>query len=181
MTLADHVYEDLASRIECKEALPCKLTFSALAKHYKVSLTPVRTAVTRLVNEGYLKTLDNGRLQVGDSPPAAKRRPKLSVPLELPHGRLEADRVDDGELTSRLTEVVVRMRRPGDALAPGRHGTHRLKERFRQAGIPPWERSTYPVIVVDDEVALIPGIGVAARYAAHGAGWRVRWQPRHRP
>jgi DNA-binding GntR family transcriptional regulator len=94
MTLADHVYEDLASRIESKEALPCKLTFSALAKHYKVSLTPVRTAVTRLVNEGFLKTLDNGRLQVGDNPPAATRRAKPSVPLELPKDREAAIRAD---------------------------------------------------------------------------------------
>jgi DNA-binding GntR family transcriptional regulator len=94
MTLADHVYEDLASRIESKDALPCKLTFSALAKHYKVSLTPVRTAVTRLVSEGYLKTLDNGRLQVGDSPPAAKKRTRPSVPLELPKDREAAIRAD---------------------------------------------------------------------------------------
>jgi DNA-binding GntR family transcriptional regulator len=94
MTLADHVYEDLASRIESKDALPCKLTFSALAKHYKVSLTPVRTAVTRLVSEGHLKTLDNGRLQVSDSPPAAKRRAKPSVPLELPTDREATIRAD---------------------------------------------------------------------------------------
>ena len=94
MTLADHVYEDLASRIESNDALPCKLTFSALAKHYKVSLTPVRTAVTRLVSEGYLKTLDNGRLQVGDTPPAAKRRAKPSLPLELPKDREAAIRAD---------------------------------------------------------------------------------------
>jgi tRNA(Ile)-lysidine synthase len=118
---------------------------------------------------------------VPDVPPFTPIVWPLSMPLELPHGRLEADRADDGELTPRVTEVVVRMRRAGDSLAPGRHGTHRLKERFRQAGIPPWERATYPVIVVDDEVAMIPGVGVAVRYAAHGAGWRVRWRPRQRP
>ena len=120
MTLAEHVYEDLASRIESNDALPCKLTFSALAKHYKVSLTPVRTAVTRLVSEGYLKTLDNGRLQVGDTPPAAKRRSKPSLPLELPK---------DHEATIRAD--LIRMSLTGDtryireAAAASRYGIGR--------------------------------------------------------
>ncbi len=83
MKLAERVYEDLSSRIESKEPLPCKLTFSALAKHFKVSLTPVRTAVKRLVSDGYLVALDNGRLQVSDELPA-KRRIKPDLPLEPP-------------------------------------------------------------------------------------------------
>jgi DNA-binding GntR family transcriptional regulator len=83
MKLAERVYEDLSSRIESQEPLPCKLTFSALAKHYQVSLTPVRTAVKQLVSEGYLVTLDNGRLQVNDEPPA-KRRTRKVLPLEPP-------------------------------------------------------------------------------------------------
>lgn len=83
MTLAELVFEDLASRIESKEPLPSKLTFSALAKHYKVSLTPVRTAVKRLISEGYFKALDNGRLQVSDSLPQ-RRRPKRLRPPEPP-------------------------------------------------------------------------------------------------
>jgi DNA-binding GntR family transcriptional regulator len=94
MTLAELVFEDLASRIESQEALPCKLTFSALAKHYKVSLTPVRTAVSQLVSEGYLKTLDNGRLQVSDSPPPARRKDKKSLPLELPKDHEASIRAD---------------------------------------------------------------------------------------
>jgi len=83
MKLAERVYEDLSSRIESKEPLPCKLTFSALAKLYSVSLTPVRTAVKRLVSEGYLVALDNGRLQVSGDPPA-RRRSKKVLPLEPP-------------------------------------------------------------------------------------------------
>jgi DNA-binding GntR family transcriptional regulator len=94
MTLAELVFEDLASRIESHEAAPCKLTFSALAKHYKVSLTPVRTAVTRLVTEGYLRTLDNGRLQVSDNPPPARRRSASSLPLELPKDHEATIRAD---------------------------------------------------------------------------------------
>lgn len=69
MKLSERIYEDLCSRIEAGEGPPCKLTFSALSKHYGVSLTPVRTAVKQLVSEGFLVTLDNGRLQVSDNPP----------------------------------------------------------------------------------------------------------------
>ncbi|MEX2317545.1 MAG: GntR family transcriptional regulator [Pirellulales bacterium] len=77
MTLSDTVYADLAARIESGEGPPSKLTFKELAKHYGVSLTPVRAAVARLLDEGYLITRVNGRLQVSPSPPkrpAAARR-----------------------------------------------------------------------------------------------------------
>jgi DNA-binding GntR family transcriptional regulator len=94
MTLAELVFEDLASRIESQAVLPSKLTFSALAKHYKVSLTPVRSAVTRLVSEGYLKTLDNGRLQVSDTLPPARRRGQSPLVLELPKDHEATIRAD---------------------------------------------------------------------------------------
>jgi DNA-binding GntR family transcriptional regulator len=76
--------------------LPAKLTFSALAKHYKVSLTPVRTAVARLVSEGYLKSLDNGRLQVSDTlpPPSVRGPAKPALRLELSKDHESSIRAD---------------------------------------------------------------------------------------
>src|SRR5262245_55166588 len=83
MTLADIAFEDLAARIESQEPLPCKLTFSALAKHYNVSLTPVRTAVKRLIDEGYLNALQNGRLRVSDNPPKRRRSKRVvAAPID---------------------------------------------------------------------------------------------------
>jgi DNA-binding GntR family transcriptional regulator len=82
MTLAEMVFDDLAARIESGEDPPCKLTFSALSKHYQVSLTPVRSAIKELVSEGYLIALDNGRLQLNDSPP--KRRRSTGHRVEAP-------------------------------------------------------------------------------------------------
>ena len=79
MKLAERIYEDLLSRIESREGLPCKLTFSALSSHYGVSLTPVRAAVQQLVAQGYLVTLDNGRLQVSDNPPQSGRARRLEA------------------------------------------------------------------------------------------------------
>jgi DNA-binding GntR family transcriptional regulator len=83
MKLAERIYQDLCTRIEGQEALPCKLTFSALSSHYNVSLTPVRTAVKKLVSEGYLVTNGSGRLQVSPTPPTSTR-PRRVQPLEPP-------------------------------------------------------------------------------------------------
>ena len=38
MKLAERIFQDLCTRIEAHEGLPCKLTFSALSAHYGVSL-----------------------------------------------------------------------------------------------------------------------------------------------
>jgi DNA-binding GntR family transcriptional regulator len=84
MTLAEIVFDDLAARIESKSDPPCKLTYSELSKHYQVSLTPVRTAIKQLVSDGYLVTLDNGRLQVANKPPTRKagKRKRPEVPKD---------------------------------------------------------------------------------------------------
>jgi len=79
MKLAERIFEDLCARIETGKGPPCKLTFSALSKHYQVSLTPVRTAVKQLVADGYLVALDNGRLQVSDNPPTKRRARKIDL------------------------------------------------------------------------------------------------------
>jgi DNA-binding GntR family transcriptional regulator len=94
MSLSDTVFADLAARIESGQGPPSKLTFSELAKHYGVSLTPVRTAVQRLITEGYLVTRENGRLQVSDSPPkrpAAARRAALPQPQRNHEAEILAD------------------------------------------------------------------------------------------
>jgi DNA-binding GntR family transcriptional regulator len=80
MTYAEFVFEDLATRIESGKPLPCRLTFSALAAHYKVSLTPVRTAVKHLVSDGYVKVLDNGRLRANENPPHHQRTLRSIAP-----------------------------------------------------------------------------------------------------
>ena len=73
MTLTERIYFDLSRRLESDAGLPCKLTFSALSQHYEVSLTPVRRAVKELLADGYLESLDNGRLRVSDAIPKKRR------------------------------------------------------------------------------------------------------------
>ena len=93
MKLAERIFEDLCTRIESHEGPPCRLTFSALSSHYGVSLTPVRTAVKQLVAEGYLVTLDNGRLQVSETLPQ-KQRTKRFNPTEPPQDHEAIIRAD---------------------------------------------------------------------------------------
>ncbi|WP_442484730.1 GntR family transcriptional regulator [Aeoliella sp. SH292] len=71
MTLADFIVADMRSHLDAKGEPPCKLTYESLSRHYQVSLTPVRAAIERLVDEKYLALLDNGRLEVA---PRGKRR-----------------------------------------------------------------------------------------------------------
>ncbi len=79
MTLADYVYADLCSHLSAEGAPPCRLTYSALSQHYEVSLTPVRAAAKRLVDEGYLTLLEDGRLQIGGKKPRGGKNKALPV------------------------------------------------------------------------------------------------------
>lgn len=65
MTLASFIQHDLANRIEAGQGLPEPLTLDALARHYRVSFTPVRRAVGELVSQRYIEKDEQGRLSVG--------------------------------------------------------------------------------------------------------------------
>jgi DNA-binding GntR family transcriptional regulator len=67
MELPSCIAEDLRARIGAGGELPCKLTLPALAKHYGVSLTPVRGAVARLVADACLEKLPGGRVSLPGS------------------------------------------------------------------------------------------------------------------
>ena len=77
------IKDDVKARIGMGESLPCRLTLQSLAKHYDVSLTPVRQAILELTDEGYIQKQDNGRLAVNeekrgawsDSPARARPMP----------------------------------------------------------------------------------------------------------
>jgi tRNA(Ile)-lysidine synthase len=44
--------------------------------------------------------------------------------------------------------------------------TRTLRNLFQELGVPPWERWRLPVLCIDDSVVYVPGIGVAANFAA---------------
>jgi hypothetical protein len=56
---------------------------------------------------------------------------------------------------------------------------HTLNPFADDAGwVPPWARARTPLIYVDDELAAVPGIGVAQAFApAPGeASWALQWE-----
>lgn len=63
--------------------------------------------------------------------------------------------------------VRVAFRRGGEKCRlPGRCHRHTLKNLLRDAGVPPWQRARIPLILVDDDIAAIPGLTCCDPYAA---------------
>lgn len=66
MELTKRIEYDITSHLSAGNT-PCKLTVAALASHYGVSQTPVRTVISKLLEGGKLIKLSNGRLQTPDA------------------------------------------------------------------------------------------------------------------
>ncbi len=61
----------------------------------------------------------------------------------------------------------------GIRLAPG-GPTRKLKHLFQEAGVPPWTRETLPLLWIDDQLAAVPGLWIAAEFFQEG-GWQPIW------
>ncbi len=61
--------------------------------------------------------------------------------------------------------VVVKARNGGEKIRlPGRTGHHALKKLFQEAGIPPWERETMPLVYLDDKLAAVGDLWISADF-----------------
>jgi len=121
MNLADFIQQDLKARILSGKGAPKKLTLMGISELYDVSITPVRIAVSKLINEGIICKQANGRLALN---PERNRRvdgtevKKICRPLSSadwgrlmlneimyaslkPAGRLSARRGDGSEAQHR--------------------------------------------------------------------------------
>jgi len=105
MELTSYIAEDLRAQIASGGELPCKLTLPALAKHYGVSLTPVRGAIARLVADACLERLPGGRVSVV---PVKRRAPKPTIRIVPPPTAPDWDRllIRDVMLASLRCEPV---------------------------------------------------------------------------
>ena len=85
-SISTYIQNDLAARLRAGRELPTTLTIDALADHYDVSFTPVRTAVAKLLDEGLLIKGANRRLAPVRLPTsnAGSSRPKELAALRLP-------------------------------------------------------------------------------------------------
>lgn len=61
--ISGNIKENLKDLLKSSVTLPFKLTLSAIAEHYSVSLTPVRIVVDQLISENVLIRKPNGRLE----------------------------------------------------------------------------------------------------------------------
>ena len=61
--------------------------------------------------------------------------------------------------------IVVKARSGGEKIRlPGRKGHHALKNLFQEAGIPPWERETIPLVYLDDKLAAVGDLWISADF-----------------
>ncbi len=68
MTVATYIERDLTARIVAGRDLPADLSLQALAAHYGVSFTPVRVALQKLIEAGYVQRQSNGRVALVPRP-----------------------------------------------------------------------------------------------------------------
>ena len=86
-------------------------------------------------------------------------------------------------IASRHFEIraaTVRGRSGGERMQPGDNRPRRaLKSLLQEHAIPPWERSRMPLVFFGEQLAWVPGIGVAAEFRAGAAepGIAPEWEP----
>ncbi len=81
MTLTQYIKDDLVTRIASSSEQVEILTLEGIASHYSVSITPVRTAVGELIDEGILQKGANRRLGINQRRVKA-RAASLATSLE---------------------------------------------------------------------------------------------------
>ena len=114
------------------------------------------------------------------APPALDARYPVRVPgtLALPHGKLEIVCADDGF----LADVPLHVRWPvtGDRIHRA-DGSRAVSKLFSNGGVPPWERSTYPLVCSSDAVVCVPDLAVRADVASSSGGGtrcKAHWSPK---
>ena len=74
--------------------------------------------------------------------------------------------------------VMVRLRQGAERMQPdARRPVRSLKNLLQEHEVPPWRRDSLPLLFCDDELAAVPGLGVACAYQAtlHERGVQLRW------
>ncbi|MYF49078.1 MAG: tRNA lysidine(34) synthetase TilS [Gammaproteobacteria bacterium] len=94
--------------------------------------------------------------------------------LRLPHGELVVERAGSGGFCAAGV-LTVRFRRGGERLRSAQ-GSRSLKQAMQDAGLPPWLRSSYPLLYSGDALVAVPGIAVAACNERRAEPrWRAIW------
>ena len=106
--------------------------------------------------------------------------------IALPHGTLEFAPCHGAGIARTAMDgvgVTIRSRAGGERIRlAGDRPRQALKRVLQDAGMPPWQRNSLPLVFCGDALAAVPGIGVDAAFqtAAGAPGCSVRWHPRGR-
>jgi len=79
-----------------------------------------------------------------------------------------------------IRAATVRGRSGGERMQPGDNRPRRpLKSLLQEHAVPPWERSRMPLVFFGEQLAWVPGIGVAAEFRATAVepGIAPEWEP----
>jgi tRNA(Ile)-lysidine synthase len=115
------------------------------------------------------------------TPPSAlpwKDKRQLLLPDGLGRLYVEPDRQGISARQWQEADVEVRFRVGGERCLPVGQAHHRsLKKLFQEWGVPPWERSTQPLIYLDGELAAVPERLICQPFAAKSGeeAVSIRW------
>ncbi len=138
----------------------------------------------RIVHAGRAVGLHRGRVFVHALPPAPYALSWCGeAEVRLPHGRVTlVPQTGHGIDLSHLAAAPLRIvsRSGGERMRIGIDRPRQaLKSLLQDAGIPVWQREALPLVFCGDALAWVPGIGMAAGFAAPpaGTGIAIAWHP----
>lgn len=147
MSITTYIKNDLASKLRSGGETPVQLTLDSLAGYYNVSLTPVRTAVAELIDEGLLHKGENNRLTAntpsGDEsrprrPPLMAESPPMAESPSLPESPRDSYDVIANDLVQlSLTgePVYLREKATADKYGISRSGLRNILHQLAGEGV----------------------------------------------
>ncbi len=132
MSIAEYIQEDLKAKLMTGHPLPEPLTLRSLARHYEVSITPVRIATEALIRQQHFKRDKEGRLHA-----TPLSDPTLPMPHHPPSEPVDWDAVLQQEavrLSLAGKEVFWREQAAADQHGIGRTRLRRIFSRMAGLG-----------------------------------------------
>lgn len=135
MSIAIYIKDDLAAQLKSGQKLMVQLTLESLAEHYNVSLTPVRTAVAELIDEGLLQRDTNHRLTATAPRRRGTRARHKPKPPELPRDPYEVVAGDLVQLSLRGEPIYLREEATAEKYDISRSAIRNILHRLAGEGV----------------------------------------------
>jgi tRNA(Ile)-lysidine synthase len=160
---------------------PSQARLSEMLRQLVLATNDAKVSIT---HEGREIGVHRGRILVHVRPP----KPYVLAwhgerEVRLPWGALTFVPVHGAGLCAdklKRAPVSLRSRTGGERIQLATNRPHHaVKKLLQQAGLARWERDALPLVWCGNELAAIPGIGVAVAFQAarDTAGWALEWRP----